>query len=189
MTNSVGSSSISSGKNERSLGTKIIDGLAGDFRYVPVLLAIALVFVFFSLQNGAYISPRNISNMILQAVVVGTIALGIIPILLIAEIDLAVAAIGATAATFMCLIVVELGMPAGVGVLAAVLLGAFIGFLQGSWIARTRAPAFLITFGVSLALTGLQLKMLPPTGQYNIMGTSLNYGHVFDRLGWNVSAF
>ena len=165
--------SLQTVRSDRALGARIIDGLAGDFRYVPVLLAIVLVFVFFSFQNLAYISPRNISNMILQAVVVGTIALGMIPILLIAEIDLAVAAIGATAATFMCLLVVDQGFPPWLGVVMAVTFGALIGLVQGSWIARTRAPAFLITFGVSLGLTGLQLKMLPPTGQYNIMGTSL----------------
>ena len=160
-------------RDERSLGARLVDALAGDFRYAPVLLAIVLIFVFFAFQNIAYISPRNISNMVLQTVVVGTIALGMVPILLIAEIDLAVAAIGATAATLMCVVVVDLGMASWLGVLSAVAFGALIGVLQGAWIARTRAPAFLITFGVSLALAGLQLSMLPETGQYNIMGTPL----------------
>ncbi len=190
MAHSVSSTDLHTARNERSIGVKIIDGLAGDYRYVPVLLAIILVFIFFSFQNVAYISPRNISNMILQAVVVGTIALGIIPILLIAEIDLAVAAIGATAATLMCLVVVDMGLPAGIGVLAAVAFGAVIGLLQGTWIARTRAPAFLITFGVSLALMGLQLKMLPSTGQYNIMGTSLTAlvgTFLPSSVGWTVA--
>ncbi len=174
MTNTAGQGDLHVTRNDRAaLGARVIDALAGEYRYVPVLIAILLVFVFFSFQNVAYISPRNISNMILQAVVVGTIALGIIPILLIAEIDLAVAAIGATAATLMCLLVIDHGFPSWLGVALAVAFGAAIGLLQGSWIARTRAPAFLITFGVSLALTGLQLKMLPATGQYNVMGTSL----------------
>lgn len=190
MAQSPGRSDGHSFASERALGARVIDALAGEYRYVPVLLAIVLVFIFFSLQNIAYISPRNISNMILQAVVVGTIALGMIPILLIAEIDLAVAAIGATAATLMCLLVVDHHLPAWLGVVAAVAFGAAVGILQGSWISKTRAPAFLITFGVSLALMGLQLKMLPPTGQYNIMGTPLTalVGTFLPAsLGWSLA--
>jgi D-xylose transport system permease protein len=55
----------------------------------------------------------------------------------------------------------------------AVLFGGVIGFLQGRWITWTGTPAFLVTFGVSLALAALQLVLLPVTGQINLYGTDI----------------
>jgi D-xylose transport system permease protein len=147
--------------------------LAGDWRYVPIATAIVLIWAFFAVQNPAYLSPRNLSNLCLQSVVTGMLALGLVPVLLIGQIDMSVAAMSAVAATIagQLLLVERASVWLAIG--AGVLFGGCVGFLQGRWITWTGTPAFLVTFGVSLALAALQLFLLPVTGQINLYGTDI----------------
>jgi D-xylose transport system permease protein len=147
--------------------------LAGDWRYVPIATAIVLIWAFFAVQNPAYLSPRNLSNLCLQSVVTGMLALGLVPVLLIGQFDMSVAAMSAVAATIagQLLLVEHVSVWLAIG--AGVLFGGCVGFLQGRWITWTGTPAFLVTFGVSLALAALQLFLLPVTGQINLYGTDI----------------
>jgi D-xylose transport system permease protein len=147
--------------------------LAGDWRYAPIATAIVLIWAFFALQNLAYISPRNLSNLCLQSVVTGMLALGLVPVLLIGQIDMSVAAMSAVAATVAGQLLLVAHVSAWLAIAAGVAFGGCVGFLQGRWITWTGAPAFLVTFGVSLALAALQLFLLPSTGQINLYGTDI----------------
>jgi D-xylose transport system permease protein len=147
--------------------------LAGDWRYAPIATAIVLIWIFFALQNPAYLSPRNLSNLCLQSVVTGMLALGLVPVLLIGQIDMSVAAMSAVAATITGQLLLVWHVSVWVAIAAGVAFGGCVGFLQGRWITWTRTPAFLVTFGVSLALAALQLYLLPTTGQINLYGTDI----------------
>lgn len=147
--------------------------VAGDWRYVPITTAIVLIWLFFAVQNPAYLSPRNISNLCLQSVVTGMLALGLVPVLLIGQIDMSIAAMSAVAATIAGQLLLVEHVSVWIAIAVAVLFGGVIGFLQGRWITWTGTPAFLVTFGVSLALAALQLVLLPVTGQINLYGTDI----------------
>ncbi|MCB1486585.1 MAG: ABC transporter permease [Bauldia sp.] len=149
--------------------------IAGEWRYVPIVVAIILIWLFFSVQNPAFISPRNLSNLVLQSVVTGMLALGLVPVLLIAQIDMSVAAMSAVAATIAGQLLLVDDVSVWVAIGAGLLFGGVVGFLQGRWITWTRTPAFLVTFGVSLALAALQLVLLPATGQINLYGTDITF--------------
>jgi len=163
--------------------------IAGDWRYVPILVAIILVWIFFAAQNIAFISPRNLTNLCLQSVVTGMLALGLVPVLLIGQIDMSVAAMSAVAATITGQLLLERDWPVVPAIMAGMLFGAVIGFIQGRWLTWTRTPAFLVTFGVSLALTALQLLLLPQTGQINLYGTDLTFlagAYLPAGLSWGI---
>ncbi|MFF2840583.1 sugar ABC transporter permease [Paenarthrobacter sp. NPDC057981] len=147
--------------------------LAGDLRALPVLLALALLVVFFATQSDVFLSSRNLSNLLVQTVVTGVLALGIVFVLLLGEIDLSVASISGLSSVFMSKLAVEMGMPAWIAIVVAILLGAALGAFTGLWATRFLVPTFVITLGLGLLLSGVQLGILPESGHISILGTGI----------------
>jgi predicted ABC-type transport system involved in lysophospholipase L1 biosynthesis ATPase subunit len=81
------------------LTPRLVELLSGECRYVPILTAIALIWFFFGAMDPKFLSPRNLPNLSLQSIVTGTLALGLVPALIIRQIDMSVAPVSAVAAT------------------------------------------------------------------------------------------
>ncbi|GAB3059374.1 ABC transporter permease [Intrasporangium mesophilum] len=138
---------------------------------VPVLLTLVVIWAFFASQSSAFLSARNLSNLSVQIVVTGILALGLVMVLLVGEIDLSVAALGAVSTALMARVMVA-GHASVVLLLATALItGVVFGALQGTIVTRFRAPAFIVTLGSSLVLQGILLQILPRTGQIPLAGT------------------
>jgi D-xylose transport system permease protein len=152
---------------------RIMDALSGRWRIVPVLVVLVLIWVLFAVLNPVFISPRNISNLSLQIVVTTIIALGLLFVLLIGELDLAVAVTAAVSATVAATLVSRFGLPWPITFAAAIGTGLVIGLLQGIIVTAFRAPAFIVTLGVSLALQGVLLVILPTSGTISLISTDI----------------
>ena len=150
-----------------------LTALATDFRALPVLAALLALAIFFSTQSEVFLTSRNISNLLVQTVVTGTIALGLVFILLVAEIDLSVAAISGVTSVLMAKLVVESGLPGWLAIIAAISIGALIGVLTAGWSTRFLVPTFVVTLGLGLVLNGVQLMLLPDSGRYSLLGTGI----------------
>ena len=120
----------------------ILEAISGQYRIVPVLVMLALIWAFFAAQNGDFLGDRNLTNLLLQIVVTGTIALGIVFVLLVAEIDLSVAANSGVCATLTAVLVVDHGWSSGLGLAAGIAAGASVGLLQGGVVTRFGVPSF-----------------------------------------------
>ena len=166
------------------LGPRIVELLSGDWRYVPILTAIVFIWILFGVWDPKFLSPRNLSNLSIQSVVTGILALGLVPVLIIRQIDMSVAAVSAVAGTITGQMLIVFDAPVWLAIGAGVAFGAAVGFVQGRWITWTKTPGFLITFGVSLILAAVQLRLLPATGQINLFGTDLTFlaGSYVDKL-------
>jgi D-xylose transport system permease protein len=140
----------------------------GDIGSLPVLLGLILIAIIFQLANANFLSPLNLTNLVVQISSVGTISVGIVLILLIAEIDLSVGAVSGLCAAVMAVLSVKWGMPAIVAILAGVLAGAAIGLLQGWWIAKLHVPSFVVTLAGFLGWQGALLYVLGSTGTINL---------------------
>lgn len=147
--------------------------IATEFRALPVLVALLALVVYFTTQSDVFLSSRNISNLLVQTVVTGTIALGLVFILLVGEIDLSVAAISGVTSVLMAKLVIEAGFPDWSAILIAIALGAAIGGLSGFWSTRFLVPTFVVTLGLGLVLNGIQLMLLPDSGRYSLLGTGI----------------
>lgn len=172
------------------LTPRLVELLSGEWRYVPILTAIALIWIFFGAMDPKFLSPRNLSNLSLQSIVTGTLALGLAQVLIIRQIDMSVAAVSGVAATITGQLLLVFDTSVWLAIAAGVLFGVAVGFLQARWITRTRAPGFLVTFGVSLILAAAQL-LLPRTGQINLFGTDLTFlagSCVHKFLSWGLVA-
>jgi D-xylose transport system permease protein len=148
--------------------------LSTDLRALPVITGLLLLIAYFASQSSVFLSSRNISNLLVQTVVTGIIALGIVFVLLLGEIDLSVAAISGLCSVVMAKLVVEQNWNNAIAVLVAVLLGVAIGALTGLWSTRFLVPSFVVTLGVGLMLNGLQLMTLPRSGRYNLLKTGID---------------
>src|ERR1700751_5347093 len=101
--------------------------LASELRALPVVIALVLLWVFFALQNNIFLTPRNMANLLQQSTVVGIMALGLMFVLLVKEIDLSVAAIHGVTAVMSAKLIVEYGISPWIALPAAILVGAIIG--------------------------------------------------------------
>lgn len=149
----------------REVGRKLAQGEAGT---LLVLLMVAVIWTFFQFQNDRFLSPGNLTNLMLQQAAVATISIGVVLILLLGWIDLSVGAVSGFCASVMAVLVVNSRVSPVVGVLIALALGALIGLFNGLMATRFRIPAFIVTLAGSLTLVGLQLYVLGKTGTVNL---------------------
>jgi D-xylose transport system permease protein len=147
--------------------------LQGDLASLRVILAIALIWIIFALQNDRFLSATNLTNLFLQITAVGLIAVGVVMVLLIGEIDLSVGAVSGFAAAVMAVLNVKSGVPAVPAIALGVIAGAAIGFIQGMLFTRFSIPSFVVTLAGSLVWQGALLKVLGTTGTVNLSKSSI----------------
>jgi D-xylose transport system permease protein len=145
----------------------------GELGTLPVIVGIAVIWAAFWVANDRFLTPANLTNLLLQLVATGTIAIGVVLVLLLAEIDLSVGPVSGFSAGVMAVLNVKLGWPGWLAILAALACGAAIGALQGFWVTRFRIPAFVVTLAGFLSWTGALLLVLGDTGTVNLTDESI----------------
>lgn len=147
--------------------------LTSDLRALPVVVGLVVLWIFFTAQSDVFLTARNISNLLLQSTVVGIMALGLMFVLLVREIDLSVAAINGVTAVLMAKFVVEFGFSPWIAIPLAMVVGVLIGMSSARWVTFVGVPSFVVTLGLGLALNGVQLLLLPDTARYGLMNTGV----------------
>jgi D-xylose transport system permease protein len=140
----------------------------GELGTLPVIVGIAVIWAIFWVANDRFLTPQNLTNLFLQLVSTGTIAIGVVLVLLLAEIDLSVGAVSGFCAAVMAVLNVKQGWPGWLAILAGLAAGAVIGAIQGFWVTRFRIPAFVVTLAGFLSWTGALLLVLGETGTVNL---------------------
>ncbi|MBG0851609.1 sugar ABC transporter permease [Streptomyces spinoverrucosus] len=141
---------------------------AGELGLLPVVLVLAAVWITFQSLNENFLSPRNLSNLGVDIVGTGLIAVGIVFVLLLGELDLSVGSISGLAAAVFAVLNVSHGVPEWLALVIAVLAGTVAGSVQGLSFARTRVPAFVVTLAGLLTWNGLMLYILGTSGTINL---------------------
>ncbi|MFE5185877.1 sugar ABC transporter permease [Streptomyces sp. NPDC056628] len=141
---------------------------AGEVGSLPVVVVLAVVWITFQFLNDNFLSPRNLSNLSVDIVGTGLIAVGIVFVLLIGELDLSAGSISGLAAAVFAVLNVQHGVPEWLSLVIAVLAGTVAGAVQGYSFARTRVPAFVVTLAGLLTWNGLMLYVLGASGTINL---------------------
>jgi D-xylose transport system permease protein len=167
---------------------------AGDVGSLPIVVGLALIVGFFYSRNENFLSAGNFTNLMTQMAGVTTIAIGVVFVLLLGEIDLSIGFVSGVAGV----IVAELQVPDGSwevkGVLAiavAVTVTALIGGLQGSFVAYVGVPSFVVTLAGLLFWQGVILYAIGETGVIIIEDNTINNvaNYFFsDRAGLVIAA-
>lgn len=158
---------------------------------LPVLIGIAAIWTVFTIANPRFLSPINLTNMMLQIAAVGTISVGIVLVLLLGEIDLSVGSVSGFAAAVMAVTSVKSGMPALLAIAIALAAGAAIGAFNGFVVTRFRVHSLVVTLAGLLGFQGAQLYVLGNTGTVNLRdpGITALAGTFFSPvIGWLVAA-
>ncbi|MBA4867102.1 sugar ABC transporter permease [Streptomyces sp. PSKA54] len=140
----------------------------GELGSLPVVLGLALIWIIFEILNENFLSPRNLSNLSVDIVGTGLIAVGIVFVLLIGEIDLSVGSVSGLAAAMFAVLNVHQGMPEWLAVIVAVLCGTTVGAVHGFFFARVGVPSFVVTLAGLLGWNGLMLYVLGESGTISI---------------------
>ncbi len=167
---------------------------AGDVGSLPVIVGLAIITVFFTSKNENFLSAANFNNLIVQMAGVTTVAIGVVFVLLLGEIDLSIGYVSGVAG----MIVAKLQIPDGswevTGVAAiaiAVAVGALIGAFQGSFVALIGVPSFVVTLAGLLAWRGVIVRSIGEQGVIPIEDTTINNvaNYFFsDTWGWLIAA-
>lgn len=140
------------------------DQLQHNIRQYSMFIAlIAIGLIFTVLTDGIFLSPRNLSNLMLQTSFIAVLAVGMVLVIVAGHIDLSVGSIVGFTGAFAAVLQVQLGFSTLTVVILTLILGAIIGVWQGFWIAYRGVPAFIVTLagmltfrGALIALTGGQ---------------------------------
>jgi len=144
-------------QRRRSIGQM----LRGDLGFIPVLITLIIIMVFFQLiTNGLFFQSGNLTNLFLQTATIGLVGLGIVMVLLLGEIDLSVAAVSTLCGVIMGVLSERVGLPPIISIPGALLAGALIGLINGYFIAILRIPSFIVTLAASITYSGLLITLL-----------------------------
>jgi D-xylose transport system permease protein len=150
---------------------------AGDVGSLPIVIGLALIVAFFYSKNENFLTAGNFTNLMTQMAGVTTIAIGVVFVLLLGEIDLSIAYVSGVAGV----IVAQLQVPDGhwevKGILAiaiAVAITALIGGVQGSFVAYVGVPSFVVTLAGLLFWQGVILYRIGEAGVIIIEDSKIN---------------
>jgi D-xylose transport system permease protein len=142
---------------------------SGDVGQLPVIVGLILIWsIFFVASDGVFVRPFNLVNLALQSAATGTIAVGVVFVLLLGEIDLTVGIVSGLCAAIMAVLNVNMGVPGPIAVVAALGAGLLVGVFQGIWITRFRIPSFVVTLAGLIGWQGALLFVLGRTGTLNL---------------------
>jgi D-xylose transport system permease protein len=138
--------------------------LRGDLGFLPVFLTLLVIVIYFTATPpaGIFLQPRNFSNLLQQSVQTGITALGVVPVLLLAEVDLSLAVVGTFGAVVMGVLSERMGVPAPTAIAAGILAGALAGAINGFFVAVLRIPSFIVTLAAYIFYQGAVLALLAP---------------------------
>jgi D-xylose transport system permease protein len=155
------------------------------------LLALLAIWVTMSVLNPRFLSAVNLTNLMLQIVAVGAIAVGVVLVLLIGEIDLSVGAVSGLGAAVVAVLSVKHGLPAGAAVAAGLAAGLAVGLLHAVVITRVGVPSFVVTLAGLLTWQGMLVLVLGRTGSVNLTDpylVAIASTFLPPALGWGLAA-
>ncbi|GAB7105090.1 sugar ABC transporter permease [Streptomyces phaeofaciens] len=144
----------------------------GELGSLPVFVGLIVIWTIFQLQNDRFLSADNLSNISYYMSATGMLAIGLVFVLLLGEIDLSVGSVSGLSSTLFAVFAVNNGMDPWLSLVLAVLTGIAIGAMQGWFFARIGVPAFVVTLAGFLGWNGLMLWLLGDSGTINIPSES-----------------
>ncbi|GAA3639406.1 ABC transporter permease [Kineosporia mesophila] len=160
----------------------------GDVGSLPAILGfIALVIFFSAMRPDSFASTRNAANLLNQAAPVIFIAMGLIFVLLLGEIDLAAGFTSGVGAAVLVVLMTNHGVAWPVAVIACVATGLVIGSVMGALVAQLNIPSFVVTLAFFLALQGVLLLVVGEGGTISLTNETIlaiMNKNLSPALGW-----
>ncbi|GAA1601440.1 sugar ABC transporter permease [Actinoplanes couchii] len=160
----------------------------GDLGTLPAVLGLlVLILIFGSARGETFLSALNFANLFNQSAQIVFIAMGLVFVLLLGEIDLSAGFGSGVCGAVMAILLTDHGLPWTVAIPAAMCTGVVIGIVLGLLVAKLGIPSFVVTLAAFLGFQGVLLTLLG--GGRNVaindeFVTSLNNGTLSVRASW-----
>src|SRR3954449_5311205 len=140
----------------QTLGTRVHDILHSNATFGP-LAVLLLAIIIFSIAADRFLEPANLSLIVQQVMVVGTLGIAQTLVILTAGIDLSVGAIMVLSSIVMAKLSADQGVPGLLALLIGFGVGTVCGFINGALVTRLRLPPFIVTLGTLNVFFALNL--------------------------------
>lgn len=145
---------------------RVLELRNGNLGSLPIVIGIVVIGVVFGFLHPNYLTPGNFVNLLVQGAAMAAIAMGIVFVLLIGEIDLSVGFVSGVAAVLMAIFLTPDGnqLPTAVVLIGAIMVGALIGAFHGLLITKLKLPSFVVTLAGLLGWNGVVLLLIGSRG-------------------------
>jgi D-xylose transport system permease protein len=140
----------------------------GDIGSLPAVLGLVVLVIVFSIARPVFLSEGNFANLLTQGAPITVIAMGLVFVLLLGEIDLSAGFASGVCAAVLATVLTDYGWSWPVAVLAALATGLLIGTILGTLVARVGIPSFVVTLAAFLAFQGTVLLIIGEGGNVPI---------------------
>jgi len=132
---------------------------AGDIGSLPAVLGLVSLVAVFGAMSEFFLTNRNFANLLTQAAPVMVIAMGLVFVLLLGEIDLSAGYASGVCGAVLVLLVTNHGWSWYSALGASIAVGAVLGTLIGTLVSRLGIPSFVVTLAAFLAFQGVLLLL------------------------------
>ncbi len=137
----------------------------GDVGSLPAVLGLIVLFLLFSIMKpDTFFSTFNFANLLNQGTAIIVLAMGLVFVLLLGEIDLSAGFTAGTSAAVLAVALSSWGLAWPIALIVALLTGTVIGLVIGMLVARLGIPSFVVTLAMFLALQGVMLLIISEGG-------------------------
>lgn len=140
-----------------------------------IIALVALVLIFEVISGGRMLTPSNFQNLISSNAYVFILAIGLVMVIVIGQIDLSVGSVAGLVGMVVALSIQKMGIPWWVGLLIGLAVGILIGSWQGFWLAQMGIPGFITTLAGLLMFRGVIIWIsgsisVPVPRQFSVLG-------------------
>ena len=163
--------------------------LAIPWRALTLLGALLLIWaIFTATTGGTFVTPRNLSLLLRQMSCTCILAVGMVLVIVCAEIDLSVGAMTGFLGALSAILFVNHAWPLWSVILATLGAGALLGHMQGRIVTWFKMPSFIVTLGGMLIYQGSLLGLtggvaISPTPDFLFVGQAF----LSKPLGWSLA--
>jgi D-xylose transport system permease protein len=163
----------------------------GDMGPLPAVIGLIVLVILFSVLRPVFFTPLNFANFFTQAAVVAVLAMGIVFVLLLGEIDLSAGVTSGVAGSLLAVTMARNGLSWYVALALALVVGLLIGLFIGVLVAKVGIPSFVVTLALFLAFQGLVLVIIGEGGNVRVTDPvilAIENSNMPIWLGWTLYA-
>lgn len=160
---------------------------SGDIGSLPAILGLVTLIAVFGTMSEFFLTNRNFANLLTQAAPVMVIAMGLVFVLLLGEIDLSAGYASGVCGAVLVLLVTNHGWSWYSALGASIAVGAILGTLIGTLVSRLGIPSFVVTLAAFLAFQGVLLLLAGEGGTIPIADKtilSVENSNLSPTQGW-----
>ena len=129
-----------------------------NIRQYTMIAALLIIWLIFSiLTSGLFITPRNLSNLLLQMVTIGIMTGGMLLVMVAGHIDLSIGSVCGTLGALAAYMMIRLELPPIFAIAVTLVVSFAVGSWHGYWVAYRGVPAFIATLSSQIAFKGFTL--------------------------------